>query len=361
MANKRQIYSPMIDKPGSHLRYWLLLLAIVLLSVAASNGETRIGGEERFVPLSVIDRDGKAVLGLTAEQIRVRGIKADWRLTFDDGPRRIVLLFEASGGGYGGDFVRGFLQAVAPHDEVAFHGEHDGHKVVVPFTQEKTTILAALNSLQEAVAKSDESKKGDGTKLSDNFLAAVNTALGFGDAVIAITSCGSLSITHAVAALRPLGRRGVRFLLVHTFVPNYFPVLLGRKDPIELAAEAVVCELFKRRLHETVQSTGGLTFDSLHKHKRKSGKASFFLLGDFWEELGHEAYGFVKNTYRLELTLEGPLKKKKKLKVVVRDKRVKKQFKPKLFSPRFFIQNLRPTRTLPPDRSRQRNEVNVKL
>ena len=330
MANKRQIYSPMIDKPGSHLRHWLLLFAIALLSVAASNGETRMGGEERFVPLSVIDRDGKAVLGLTAEKIRVRGIKADWRLTFDDGPRRIVLLFDASSGRLGGEaFVRGFLQTVAPHDEVAFHGEFDGHKVVVPFTHEKTNILAALNSLQEAVAESDESKKGNGTKLSDNFLAAVNTPLGFGDAVIAITSCGSLSITHAVAALRPLARRGVRFLLVHT----YFPLLLGRKGPIDLA-EAIVCLSLKHRLDKTVQSTGGLTFDGLHKHKRKTGKASFSLLRGFWEESGHEAYGFVKNTYRLELTLKGPLKKKKKLKVVVRDKRVKKQFKPKLFFPK---------------------------
>ena len=327
MANKRQIYSPMIDKPGSHLTRWLLLFAIALLSVAASNGETRIGSEERFVPLIVIDRDGKAVLGLTAEQIRVRGIKADWRLTFDDGPRRIVLLFDASGGDYGDAFVRGFLQTVAPHDEVAFHGEFDEHKVVVPFTHEKTTILAALNSLQKAPAKSDDLKKGDGAKLSDNFLAAVNTPLGFGDAVIVITSCGSLSIMHAVAALRPLGRRGVRFLLVHT----YFPLLLGRKGPIDLT-EAVVCGSFKHRLHKTVQSAGGLTFDGLHKHKRKTNKVSFSR--DYWEEVGLEAYGFVKNTYRLQLTLEGPLKKKKKLKVVVRDKRVKKQFKPKLFFPK---------------------------
>ncbi|MGH9865737.1 MAG: hypothetical protein ACRD4H_10020, partial [Candidatus Acidiferrales bacterium] len=74
--------------------FFAVLLAVFTIAPSACAQV----GEMRTMPVVAMTSDGRVVEGLTAQNLRVKGVKATvTKVTFDAGPRRIILLLDISG------------------------------------------------------------------------------------------------------------------------------------------------------------------------------------------------------------------------------------------------------------------------
>lgn len=326
-----------------HLRRWLLLLAITVLWVVTSDAqEPRAGGEKHVVPLSVIDRDGKPIPNLTAEQLRVRGINAEWRLSFDDGPRRVLLIVDARVSTHDKGrwdrarvFVKTLLKIAADDIEMALRILTGGEEVVVSFNHDRGAIYSVIDSVPKKGIPVVDGSLASRPILMDAILSAAGAPLGFGDAIQVVSGCIRFDRGSVESASAGLAGRGVRLFHMNVTAPFLLPYT-GMYVPGRLTRfEWMVCAgLPKPTVAEVVEHTGGMGFNLLSPPASRNPSSVFMIPKNFFEAVAHEAYTLIKHTYRLELQLKEPLKERRKLKVVVRDKRVKKQFKPKLFFPK---------------------------
>lgn len=285
------------------------------------------------------------MLGLKTDQIRVRGVEADWHLTFDDGPRRILVLLDVSGSmeeisrwKRARTFVRTFLGFLEPEDEIALHVFAERHQVVVPFTRQSEAITVALDSLPRPGSRQSKVRFGDDTALADALLAAAGTSLHFGDSILLVSDMIGQDSSDArpeTIAVK-LVDDGIRLFYFNIYRPG----------------EPLYAPPFDNPALKLVEGTGGKYFSQWHSPVRATFnpiESPHYLYDDF-PAVARKTYIAIKYIYRLELHLREPLKKKRKLRVEARDKRVKKQFKLEFFYPKVLYPQ---SSHRPPDRRRR--------
>ncbi len=323
-------FPEMVMKPQGRV---LCFIVPLLLWVGA--GETSTQQPEtthtRAIPLGVFDKEGKPVLGLTANQIRLRGVEADLRLTYDDSSRRIVLLLDMSGSMKRGKkwehakaFVQTFFELAGPADQLTLHAFAERHEKVVALLRSPEVLAAELDRLPAPGSRECKARFGLRTALADALLAVADLPLGFGDIVLLLSdyiALDSSRVSHKTAA-RLLANRGVRFFYFN------FEDLRRAAPPPALPAPALAKNFANNQTANLIARTGG---GELHLA---------FILGRRWQLstadislLARRFYANTRNLHRLELQLNQPLKKKRKLKIRVLDEQGRKRKDLQVFYP----------------------------
>lgn len=274
--------------------------------------------EVRTIPLVAMTHDGRVVGGLTAQNLRVRGIngRVD-KVTLDAGPRHIILLLDVSGSmreesdpsawDKARELANAFLEQVSPEDWIALDVFAEREKEIVPFTHDFASIRAAIQSLPSPGSKQANHVYGDMTFAGDAIAAILykpNLTMGFGDSIV-FFSDGRLTGNDAADSKLPLGsicpeleRRQVRVFLALASSKTAVQLRLGDLGPGESAVTDA------KRL---VAMTGGATFEPIMPLAERM--ATLYLV--------------IQGTYRTELQLEQSLPKKKRLHLTLVDEKGK--------------------------------------
>ncbi|MGH9866097.1 MAG: vWA domain-containing protein, partial [Candidatus Acidiferrales bacterium] len=250
--------------------------------------------------------------------------------TFDAGPRRIILLLDISGsmGGpgdyyhkekwdYAKEMVKAFLRGAPAQDLCALDVFAEKEKEIVPLTHDFASVLAAIDALPEPDSKSAKATYGAMTYAGDALGAVLRNAgqgLESGDSVIFFsdgefeesdTDRGKQSLSSLEAEI---AQRRVRVFLVSSLIRRTQADDLPDYSVMQAVANAAAF----------MAATGGFSF------------APGNFPGPF---LGLQMYSSnpqkrmatlnnaVQGTYRVELQLDEPLRKKRNLQLeLVNDK-----------------------------------------
>ena len=320
---------------------------VVTLSLCALVPSTRAQtGETRTIPLVVMGQDGKIVNDLTAENLRVKGTEARIQnVELDSRPRHVVLLLDISGsmkswGVYGGrerwqyakEMAKAFLDSASPRDFLALDEFAKTEAQSVPFTHDFTSIRRAIDALPEPGSKQAVSAWGDETWAGDALHAAlldIGAEPGFGDTVI-FFSDGEFGVDdrrHSPDLLTAeLARRGVRVFLAFAFGSQ--PV--WNTDVPE--------DMFVFRISGAsmfTENTGGFSFAPavFPVFPERSPPLNVYR-SDPLQKRMTALSDAVQGTYRVELQLDTPLRKKHGLQFQVTDHHGKTLYNLLLFYPR---------------------------
>ena len=285
---------------------WALLVFVGALC-ASTRPSFAQAAEVRTVPLAVLNPAGRVHVGLTAQDLRVKGINAEIRdVTFDAGPRRILLLLDMSGSmseptagkvtkwDYAKEMAKGFLRATLPQNFVALDVFSDKEKQVVPFTHNFASISAALDALP--------AKPEGRTAAGDALHAALldfGEAPAFGDSVIFISD-GEFGPDPSHRSLFSLRADvAVRDVRVFLLLPSVSSVV---ETPEELMPDM--------NTFDFISGTGGYSFAP--KVFPGDWPPSEIYRSDPGERIIALADA-VQGTYRVQLQLTQPLRKKRDL------------------------------------------------
>lgn len=273
--------------------------------------------EVRTVPLVVMTSSGQVVRGLTAQRIRVRGLKtAVQTVSLDSGPRHIILLFDTSGsmdeGGHylkkwknAKDTARALLKCLPAQDLVAMDAFAGKETQLVRFTHDFTSISRTIDALSKP---HHETNAGDAL---NSALRDAGSELGFGASVV-FFSDGEFYDDQSRRSIRSmlpeLERRGIRVLLALATVSD-----LPRRT--DLADETQFLGL--RDASDFVAATGGFSF-APGNFPRFSPPLQISTIGSFEQRIAI-LRNVIQETYRVNLQLDEPLRKKRTFKLEVTD------------------------------------------
>ncbi|MCL6566511.1 MAG: VWA domain-containing protein [Acidobacteriia bacterium] len=293
---------------------------------------------ERYIlPLGIYDREGRLLMGLKPEQITVKGLSARiTKVVQDSKPRRIVLLLDRSGSMRKvGEFspwevakraVQEFFNWVQPDDQLSLQAFADQHRIVVPFTSDRTILRQALESLPEPGTASAKKDTGDNTEFGIALEAMLNTIAGQiqpGDGVVVFSDGIIAGVKKPFRKLsRRLSDTGMRVSIVLCAPPSFFP-----SDPFwgampvgisvtELRRQSALGGLFGE-IESFAQETGGIVWDPW------DAEGNFVVNLEVWphpHQLSRTArmsYWTLRNIYLLELEPDRALDKPKKIKLEI--------------------------------------------
>lgn len=330
---------------------WVVALLALVAPLCAQQA-----AERRVIPLGIYDVEGRLRAGLRSEQITVKGIRARVASVKEDsGPRRIVLLLDMSTSMRPvGTFspwevaklaVQEFLNAVQPDDQLSLQAFAEKHRIVVPFTSDKTRIRQALESLPEPGTTSAKKDTGHNTEFGialEAMLTALAGQIRPGDAVV-VFSDGTLGAERKPFSkfTRRLGGIGLRVSVV-LCTPPYTPGHpLWDDAPLGIRV-AEMRRLFDsggffRKLESFAQETGGIVWDPWDV----DGNATVQVVA--WPEpqqlarVARMAYWTLRNIYRLELELDRALNGPKKIKLEIRGRKGEKLLDRYAHYPRYLL------------------------
>lgn len=280
--------------------------------------------------------DGRVVTGVTAQNLRVKELKATIQnITLDASPRRVILVLDFSGSmgesdyfrkqkwDYARETAKTFLTNAPAQDLLALDVFAEKEKEIVPFTHDFASIRAAIDALPKQGFKPAKTVYGTNTYVGDALHAILNDTegkIGFGDSIILFSDGeyeemggfpGSDTGKHPLGSVKEeLEQRGVRVFLVLAAMKR-----MGSSD---------LPESFFRQMLVNVAAfmaqTGGFSFAS----------ESFSLDSaddpEIWQ--APQIYRFsplpkrmaaldtaIQGTYRLQLQLDQPLRKRRDLRL----------------------------------------------
>jgi len=331
--NPESVIVSLSNRYFSNMKHFFTVCLAVLTALCAFGPSAFAqAGETRTVPLVVIKSTGQIVTGLTAEDIGVRGLKATVRsIALDTGPRHIILLFDTSGSMAEGDhpqkllaakrMAKTFLERLPAQDFVALDVFAQTEKQIVPFTHDFVSIADAIDSLPEP---KDTTAPGDALSSA---LREMGSKLSFGDSVIFFSDgefATDKSRTSLHSLIPDLERRGIRTFLELTPAPE------SEGLPEEEYFASV------RDAADFMATTGGYSFapwvmspiSGLQVLSARSAEYQMAALRDS-----------VQGTYRVELYVGEPLRKKQRLEVKVSNGKSKAMHNLFLFYPRELYPN----------------------
>ncbi|MGC1105700.1 MAG: vWA domain-containing protein [Candidatus Acidiferrales bacterium] len=319
----------------------LIPLCVMVPSAFAQSGETRT------IPLVVMTRDGGIVSGLASQNVQIKGLKGTvGNITPDTGPRRIVLLLDISasmeeptynqqtGWQYAKEMVQTFLSGVRTQDSLALYVFAEKERQIVPLTRDFTSIRAAIDALPEPDSKRARSAYGRTTRAGEALQAALldlgqepdpgDSAIFFSDGEL-----GNDESRHSLESLTTvLGSRGVRVFLALALQdgPN------GRFAlPYDFTIPAVSDSF------GFMAETGGFSFTP----------AMFPVMPalpvcrmDPLERRVAALNAAVQGTYRVQLQLKQPLRKRQDLELELLDNRRKEMHNVYLLYPHTLYPDL---------------------
>lgn len=322
----------------------VLLVSVVLSCVATSvvAGDT---SATYVLPLTVLDAQGIPVVGLTSEQLQLKGVEGRATLTADDGPRRIILLLDvsssmgsASSGPLGKwnrakGFITEFVSAKRPHDKVALHVYAGRYKVLTPLDASSDQILAALDDLPVPGASQSKKRFEHWTMFLDALKASLETNLQFGDAIVVIADDVNedrRSKSKLEGVMKTATALGVRVYSVNVEQPFAGPPETGGPvvgglgappSPVEDPASGIepYDTWIRRRgsqrggllLRKVAQATGGQSISIWMGATYYPARNQFHMPAGALRESGRELHASIGALYRLELKAMSPLKKRK--------------------------------------------------
>lgn len=302
-----------------------LLLAAFCILAPSSIAQT---DEVRTVPLAVLNSVGRVHMGLTAQDIRVKGVKAEIRnVTFDAGPRRIILLLDMSGSmaeplsskvtkwDSAKEMAKGLLRITLAQDLVALDIFSDKEKQIVPFTHDFASIGAAIDGLA--------TKPYGRTAASDALHAALldfGESPAFGDSVIFVSD-GELD---SDPSHRPLDSRqpDVAARSARVFL------LLTSGEWLAAAPDQFMGDV---SILDFMIGTGGYSF--VPKSAPDDWPSSEVYRSDPGQRM-IALVDAVQGTYRVQLQLNEPIRKKQKLRFELAGDHQNKPTQLSLFYPR---------------------------
>ena len=304
--------------------------------------------ELRTIPVVAMTQDGRVVQGLTARNLRVKGVKATIEsVTFDAGPRRVILLLDISGSmgdpgdyhdrkkwDYAKDMAKAFLRNSSAQDLCALDVFAEKEKEIVPLTHDFASVLAAIDALPTPGSKRTKATYGGMTYAGDALNAVLRNAgqqLELGDSVIFFSDeefeqLGIDTGKRSLDSLRAqIARRGVRVFLAR-------PVVWG------LPVEPDFHELSGINASVTfMRATGGFSFGPIEARELKWETQAY--LSNPLQKRMAALNNAVQGTYRMELQLDQPLRKKRNLQLELVEANGKTVKSVSLFYPRTLYPN----------------------
>lgn len=313
------------------MRRTLIALVFLLLSQWAS---TPVAAQEtRIVPLRVSNWLGKETGELQANQISIKGVKAEWSLAYDTGPRRIVILVDTSSmkdavrWRRATNFIQGLINVAKQDDQLALYELTEQHGFLVPLTRDRQAILAALEALSQTNPPEKRGRSKRDTQLMDSLEAVCKEPLIWGDAILVLSDWWENKTGRVRRRTLPalLVNRGLRLFHVSLADPLRYD-----SDPAHPGTEwavigySPVAMLPNPVLYELVNATGGSSFALTSPARDAPDVTGEIRL----PRVARRAYLAMKEVYRVELKLKEQLTKPKRLEVRVTDKKVRKDSKP---------------------------------
>jgi hypothetical protein len=301
-------------------RLVFLACSCVLVATGSALAQAPDSPETRVVPVSVIDRDGKAVVGLTAANFRgeFRGQPVTV-LSVAQGsvPRRIAIVLDTSGGmarlrkkrELAWVFAEDVLLQLKPEQAVALFTFADG-------VLQHTHFEVAHEVVEQALSRAKAVSNRGSTRLHDAIMEILRRwpPGGQGDVLYLITDCSdNASRASREQAEIALASAGVRAYIVFLVNP------LTRPEPEFLFSEPEpVC----RRLAE---SSGGLRMSFVDTAAPDAVDKARIL------------YESLNLVYQVEVELPQPVDKPRKWKLEVVDERGKKLKNIEVAYPRLLV------------------------
>lgn len=291
--------------------------------------------ERRAISVSVMDKEGNFVEGLTAEnfevkigrkQVRVDSARVDVR------PRRIAIVLDISGSmeeqkliGTAELVAFNAVTSLTPNHHVSFYTISTSPEKIVTLTNNRKEAVSALKSFVQGKKKKD--KKLRRTALWDTlYLAATDfPQKAFGDVIYLITDGGdSASKIKKKKVEEELLRRGIRVFSVCLDDP-YF-TRGGTEAPSRVCRRVAEVSGGWAVALSSRSRGGGLNW--VRKSEKEKMNFVKLLRGLYWPLIV---------TYRVVIELPETVKERQKLKVKVVDENGKKKKKLKLSYPRYLF------------------------
>jgi hypothetical protein len=343
---------------------------LALPTAAFGQGAAESGGSYTYaVPLAVVDAGGKPLAGLRAEQLAVKGIPARLELTAEKSPAQVVFLLDVSssmrwqGREYSSkwqtakELLAEFVEAADPSQLMSLHAYGERHEVVVPPTMSREVLLARLHELPEPGTAESEMRYGKLTAFTDALKASLETSLGFGDVVLVVADSirdDSRSKAKLDAVVRMAVERGVRVYFANVQPPFAdAPGTVGPRVTTTFPSAAASPEVPRRIesyemwihhpgsrpespvIRRAVEETGGQVL-FIWKGATYYYPGRFELPPDGLKEVAQDALASISAVYRLELSLDTALPKKRKIEVNLLDGG-KKRSDVRVYHPRYLF------------------------
>ncbi|HEX8878430.1 MAG TPA: VWA domain-containing protein [Candidatus Acidoferrum sp.] len=313
----------------------------LLACLCASPGPTDAQhSETRIVPVTAVTPDGKPMINLLPQNVRVHGHDVQVNgFSLDNGPRRIVLLIDISSSMrmsngkvnllQAAEHTAGlFLDRVSSVDSISVHAFAGKDREVVPFTQNLGAIRAAIMSLPKPGAEETTREYGARTDLG-NALSSILTVLSerpqFGDAIVIFSDglfprSGEGDILnyydqpdYLYRVTTQLGTLGVRVFFSLAGTIKGAPPLHG----IELFIRATGGESFE------LDDSGSAFYGGINPHDSYDRPRAPIYRSDSLEQRVLALSAAIQDTYRLQLQFAKPLVKPTRLSLDLVDQRGK--------------------------------------
>jgi hypothetical protein len=241
---------------------YMLLAACVLLALPAKSS-AQSDGETLRIPLGVYSGTGELLLGVHAENLRIRGVRGRVRaVTLDAQPRRILLLIDASGSVLGHPQLLGQFQGIAsalvdragPDDFIALHSFASQLEMHHPFTNEHASLAKSIENLEVEIRAARERGLGQSTRAHKALAAILEQhadTLRPGDVIVMFSDAAAHPVDAGLQrrVREALVRARIRLLLV--FRVDEIP--FRRPPPVEAQAMS--------DLYDLVLASGGMALD----------------------------------------------------------------------------------------------------
>ncbi|HKZ52635.1 MAG TPA: vWA domain-containing protein [Candidatus Acidoferrales bacterium] len=310
--------------------FFVLLLCLLLVPPLAPQ-QAAPPAEIRVIPLGIFDAQDNPLPDITADQLRIRGVEAEWKLAPALGPRKVVLLLDvtSSMSSYGNweraeAFATSFISLLDSDVELALHTYGEFTQERSPFTLHHQSILAAVQAGRGPNSQPLSPKRDYLASLFKGLVGAAEPQLDFGDAIVLVAHSvgphplGPVDSFDTLA--RELSSRGIRLFCIAVGEP-YTQLMMGRYPPVIYRTVPFLPSL----IVQLVAATGGSRYHYIqHRANAVPGLGPQFSEDDI-PLVARSVNALLKNCYRLELSLRKPLKKRTDLKIEVRDQRGKKR------------------------------------
>lgn len=334
---------PRMDEGLMRLRLGILSVGILSTILAAGgvlHAQPATPPDQRVIPLTVIDRDGLPIAGLVADQVRIRGIKADWTLSPATHPRRVLIVADAHI--RGGDperwlrtkkFLRQFLLAVKDRMELALWTLPGESVTSVSFAADPEAVWSRIASVPDEGITTASSHEADRGPLMETISSVVTAQLEPGDAILLVAGCVVLDYKLPQNTRRLLADRGVRIFLFNAAAPIRFPDsgIISPDLPVNLKWEA--CPLLSTDFYG---ETGGAALSLLSPPFYSEPGPVFVVPANFYQEVARRMFNQIDQIYLLQLRPKEPLRKRKELRIDIVDKDLRNQRKPKVLFPKYL-------------------------
>lgn len=280
------------------------------------------GGEICTVPLAAMNPSGQIILGITPENILIKGVNATVRsIVLDSAPRHIILLLDISGSmmrpvedengqrwSYAKEMAETFLKDTPSEDFVALHVFARREAQIVPFTHDFASIRSAIDALPDPDSKSArnayQSTTGAGDALHTILLDKTQN-LGFGAAIILFSDAvfGEQDQTgrDITSVKREIAGRDVRAFLA-------LALKIGHRWNIEPPDDFTVSSVSDS--FSFMEETGGFSF--VPAMFPPSPPLPVYRIDPLDKRMS-SLIGAIHRVYRVQLQLNKPLRKREKL------------------------------------------------